>query len=99
MSAVRRVSRVEVASAFRDIASTEQGQIMLRWLMSKFGFTTKTTLVSGHPDKTAFQEGQRSVMIAMAEQIEADLDALATLDRQQDAGTEQEKTDETPYLV
>lgn len=100
MAGVRRVSRVEVASAFRWLTSTEDGLIIIRWLTSKFGFTSKSTLAPGQPDITAFHEGQRSVLIAIATQIEADLDLLAEQDRQQEAGSvAEEEDDEVLYVV
>ncbi len=66
------VSPVDTCIAYKVVAATQEGQIMIADLMRRFGFSRCTTLVPGDSEMTAFQEGHRVVIIHIGRQIDAD---------------------------
>lgn len=67
-----KVSKSDVVLAYQSALSTQEGQIVLADLMRRFGFTTWSTFVEGDPNKTSWQEGQRSVLVHIGRMLEAD---------------------------
>ena len=69
---------------FRDVFAGEQGQDLLAILAKKFH--VYKFMQTPDPYVSAFQEGQRSVVVQIMETIQTDLDALKRrLDLQQEA--------------
>ncbi len=66
------VSPVDTCIAYKVVAATQEGQIVIADLMQRFGFSRCTTLVPGDPETTAFHEGGRVVIIHIGRQIDAD---------------------------
>lgn len=66
------VTPVDTCIAYKVVAATQEGQIMIADLMRRFGFARHTTLVPGDPETTAFHEGGRVVIIHIGRQIDAD---------------------------
>lgn len=65
----RQVQPHEVAAAYKELFASPAGRIVMAHLVAKFGFTGKTTLVAGDPCLTAANEGQRSVLIYIGQQL------------------------------
>lgn len=59
-----------VVEAYRIVAGTPEGQIMLRDLIRRFAFGTRSAIVPGDPCMSAWKEGQRSVMVHMNRMID-----------------------------
>ena len=75
---------------FRDVFAGEQGQDLLAILAKKFH--VYKFLQTPDPYVSAFQEGQRSVVVQIMETINSDLDALKRrLDIQQAAKDKQQR--------
>ena len=75
---------------FRDVFAGEQGQDLLAILAKKFH--VYKFLQTPDPYVSAFQEGQRSVVVQIMETINSDLDALKRrLDIQQEAKDKQRR--------
>ena len=73
---------------FRDVFAGEQGQDLLAILAKKFH--VYKFMQTPDPYVSAFQEGQRSVVVQIMETIQTDLDALKRrLDAQQEAKDKQ----------
>ena len=73
---------------FRDVFAGEQGQDLLAILAKKFH--VYKFMQTPDPYVSAFQEGQRSVVVQIMETIHTDLDALKRrLDLQQEAKDKQ----------
>ena len=73
---------------FRDVFAGEQGQDLLAILAKKFH--VYKFMQTPDPYVSAFQEGQRSVVVQIMETIHTDLDALKRrLDAQQEAKDKQ----------
>ena len=73
---------------FRDVFAGEQGQDLLAILAKKFH--VYKFMQTPDPYVSAFQEGQRSVVVQIMETIHTDLDALKRrLDAQQEANDKQ----------
>ncbi len=66
------VSPVDTCIAYKVVAATQEGQIVIADLMRRFGFARFTTFVSGDPDRTTLNEGQRTVVIHIGRMIDAD---------------------------
>ena len=76
--------RKQEIELFRDVFAGEQGQDLLAILAKKFH--VYKFLQTPDPYVSAFQEGQRSVVVQIMETINSDLDALKRrLDIQQAA--------------
>jgi len=75
---------------FREVFAGEQGQDLLAILARKFH--VYKFLQTPDPYVSAFQEGQRSVVVQIMETINSDLDALKRrLDIQQEAKDKQRR--------
>jgi len=75
---------------FRDVFAGEQGQDLLAILAKKFH--VYKFLQTPDPYVSAFQEGQRSVVVQIMETLNSDLDALKRrLDIQQEAKDKQQR--------
>ena len=75
---------------FRDVFAGEQGQDLLAILAKKFH--VYKFLQTPDPYVSAFQEGQRSVVVQIMETLQTDLDALKRrLDMQQEAKDKQRR--------
>jgi hypothetical protein len=73
---------------FRDVFAGEQGQDLLAILAKKFH--VYKFMQTPDPYVSAFQEGQRSVVVQIMETLQTDLDALKRrLDLQQEAKDKQ----------
>jgi len=73
---------------FRDVFAGEQGQDLLAILAKKFH--VYKFMQTPDPYVSAFQEGQRSVVVQIMETIQTDLDGLKRrLDLQQEAKDKQ----------
>ena len=73
---------------FRDVFAGEQGQDLLAILAKKFH--VYKFMQTPDPYVSAFQEGQRSVVVQIMETLHTDLDALKRrLDLQQEAKDKQ----------
>lgn len=76
----REIQPHELAMAFQECFTTPAGQIVLAYLVTKFGRTTGTTF-DENPVRMAYNEGQRTVLVdigkKMATQPE-DLDMPST---------------------
>ena len=80
--------RKQEIELFRDVFAGEQGQDLLAILAKKFH--VYKFLQTPDPYVSAFQEGQRSVVLQIMETINSDLDALKRrLDLQQEAKDKQ----------
>ncbi len=66
------VSPVDTCIAYKVMAATQEGQIVIADLMRRFGFSRGTTFVPGEPDMIAWREGQRTVVIHIGRMIDAD---------------------------
>ena len=66
------VSPVDTCIAYKVMAATQEGQIVIADLMRRFGFSRFTTFVHGDPDKSTLNEGQRTVVIHIGRMIDAD---------------------------
>ncbi len=66
------VSPVDTCIAYKVVAATQEGQIVIADLMRRFGFSRNTTYVPGDPDMTVWREGQRTVIIHIGRMIDAD---------------------------
>lgn len=66
----------EVCLAYKQTFSTPEGQIVAADLMRRYAFTRKTTFCPGEPEYTFFYEGQRSVLIHIGVQLDADPSAF-----------------------
>lgn len=82
----RTVSAVDLHRAYRDVLTSEAGQIVLADLIRHFGYTTRST-VGSTPEATYFNEGRRSVLIYV--------DRVANTDPR-DADTEEPDYDGSP---
>ena len=82
--------RKQEIELFRDVFAGEQGQDLLAILAKKFH--VYKFLQTPDPYVSAFQEGQRSVVVQIMETINSDLDALKRrLDIQQAAKDKQQR--------
>ena len=82
--------RKQEIELFRDVFAGEQGQDLLAILAKKFH--VYKFLQTPDPYVSAFQEGQRSVVLQIMETINSDLDALKRrLDIQQEAKDKQRR--------
>jgi hypothetical protein len=72
----RLYSKTDVISAYKDVFSTQAGQVVLSDLLRLFGFVDRSTFVSDDPYGRiqAGQEGQRSVIIHIGKRIEGQPD-------------------------
>jgi len=82
--------RKQEIELFRDVFAEEKGQDLLAILAKKFH--VYKFLQTPDPYVSAFQEGQRSVVVQIMETINSDLDALKRrLDIQQEAKDKQRR--------
>ncbi len=80
--------RKKEVDLFRDVFAGEQGQDLLAILAKKFH--VYKFMQTPDPYVSAFQEGQRSVVVQIMETIQTDLDGLKRrLDLQQEAKDKQ----------
>lgn len=61
-----------VAEAYRLVAMTPPGQVMLKDLVRRFGFATVSTMEPGDPHMTAWREGQRTIVTHFHKMIEGE---------------------------
>ena len=69
----------DVMTAYKQVAATQEGQIVLMDLMRRFAFTRSSThhVAGGDPNRMNFLEGQRSVIIHIGNQIEGSISETA----------------------
>lgn len=67
---------VNVSEAYRIVAATPEGQIMLRDLVRRFGYASRSTVVPGDPQMSAWKEGQRTVMVHFSRMIDGEAGEL-----------------------
>lgn len=67
---------VNVMEAYKIVAATPEGQIMLRDLVRRFGYGSRSTIVPGDPQMTAWKEGQRSVMVHLSRVLDGEAGEL-----------------------
>lgn len=58
----QQLTKRDVAAAAQALARTSEGAALLTYLTAKYGYTRRATL-DENPYRTAFNEGQRSVLI------------------------------------
>lgn len=63
---------VNIAEAYRIVASLPEGQLMLRDMIRRFAYASRSTFVPGDPGWTAWKEGQRSVMVHLSRMIDGE---------------------------
>jgi len=76
----REVQPHELAMAFQECFSTPAGQIVLTYLVAKFGRTSATTF-DENPQRMAYNEGQRTVLVDIGKKLAtkpADLETTTT---------------------
>jgi len=66
------VGKADVILAYKSVAATDEGRIVIADLVRKFGFSRTSTFVPGDPHRTSLNEGQRSVMVHFGVMIDAD---------------------------
>jgi len=67
------LTQAQVVNAYQQMARTEDGQIVISDLMSRFGFTRKAMYSPGDDTASlAFKEGQRSVLIHLGIMLDVD---------------------------
>lgn len=66
------VSPVDTCIAYKAVAMTQEGQIMVADLMRRFGFSRYSTHVPGDPELSRMNEGSRLVIVHIGRQIDAD---------------------------
>jgi hypothetical protein len=68
---------VQLARAmdFKNVFSTPEGRRVLRYMMKKYGFL-RTTYIAGDYVTTAFNEGQRAVVIDLIGRLKVDIKKL-----------------------
>lgn len=71
-----QVSRKQVVAAYQEAFASPAGIIVLGHLTHRFGYTRGTTLVSGDPQATAFNEGQRAVLVEIGRLLDTQLASL-----------------------
>lgn len=69
-------SRGDIARAYQAIFDTPDGHIVLAHLQASYGYVNKTLFVPGDPQHTAYNEGQRSVLVGIGRMLEDDPDSL-----------------------
>lgn len=87
----REVQPHELAMAFQECFSTPAGQIVLTYLVAKFGRVSATTF-DENPVRMAYNEGQRTVLVDIGKKMAtqpADLNTPAT-------GTTERTNDDDP---
>lgn len=57
----------ELKLSYRRVFNTDDGEVVLRDLKSRFGF--ETTTFSGDPYETAFNEGQRAAVLLIVRML------------------------------
>ena len=67
-----QVDPTNVVEAYRIVAGTPEGNIMLRDLVRRFGYGSRSTIVPGDPHMSAWKEGQRSVMVHFSRRIDGE---------------------------
>ncbi len=68
----REITPGEVCLAYQEVFATDAGHVVLADLMRRFGYTRTSTLVEGSPDRTALNEGQRTVLVHIGRQLDLD---------------------------
>lgn len=58
----QQLTKRDVAAAAQALATTSEGAALLTYLTAKYGYTRRATL-DDSPYRTAFNEGQRSVLV------------------------------------
>lgn len=64
------LSPEDIHAAYEAIFLSREGEIVLADLVRHFGFTTRSTLVPGDTAHSAYQEGQRTVMVHIMKVLE-----------------------------
>ncbi len=72
----KRLSRVDVSNAYKALFSTEDGQVVMAHLVSRFGFTRQSTFVPNAPEQSLIHEGQRTVLVEIGRQMDVDTTQL-----------------------
>lgn len=58
-----REALLSLVQDYKVCFSTQQGRAVLNDLVRRFGYTRRSTLAPGRPDESAYNEGQRSVLV------------------------------------
>ena len=66
------VSQADICIAYKQVAATQEGQVVLADLTRKFGFTRFSTFVPGDPYHSQLNEGARTVVVHIGRMIAAD---------------------------
>lgn len=59
----RTVGREELVELYKECFGTSAGKVVLAHLITKFGFTSRSTNVPGDPYGTHVNEGHRGVLV------------------------------------
>jgi hypothetical protein len=73
---IEEVGLSEISAAYKQVAATREGQIVIQDLVRKYGFSRSTTL-NTDPLRMAWNEGGRSVCVHIGRMIDYDADQLA----------------------
>lgn len=73
---IENIGLVEVATAYKQVAGTREGQIVIQDLVRKYGFSRTTTL-NADPLRMAWNEGGRAVCVHIGRMIDYDAEQLA----------------------
>jgi len=65
------ISPVDTCVAYKIVCATQEGQIVIADLMRRFGFSRSSTF-DPDPYRTVLHEGQRTVVMHIGRQIDAD---------------------------
>jgi len=65
----REVGPEELLLAYQECFGSPVGKVVLAHLVAKFGFTTKSTNVSGDPYGTHVNEGHRGVLVYIGKML------------------------------
>lgn len=79
---MRTVSPHDVMIAYKQMAATPDGEVVLADLVRKFGYARNSTFNPGDPYSTVMCEGQRSVVVHIGRQVEGELSDVTDVDEQ-----------------
>lgn len=76
MAKVEQLSLADIATSYKMVAASREGQIMIQDLVRRFGFSRQTTL-NTDPLQMAANEGGRTVCVHIGRMIDYDAQELA----------------------
>lgn len=64
------ITQEVLRAAYIDVFGGPSGQVVLADLLRRFGFVTRSAFAPGAPDLSAYQEGQRTVLIHVGRMLD-----------------------------